>query len=272
MPLGWVEANRKGVKKNRATDEGRGAAIDSWSLEQVIDAGYAVATVYYGDIVSDRSDVREGVQNFIKSGQPAEHDWGAIAAWAWGLQRIVDYLATDADIDASRVVVFGHSRLGKAALLAAAFDERVAMVIPNQAGCGGTAPSRSANPKAETVKIITTRFPHWFTPTFSKFRESVDKIPFDQHALIALMAPRPVFLNNAVEDQWADPDGQFKVLVAADPVYKLLGSEGLSSTTRPAIGVAMMSPLGYAIREGKHSVTPADWKLFVDVANTRLKK
>lgn len=271
LPQGWMR-DGKGVKKNLATDEGRGTAIDAWSLEHVIDAGYAVATVYYGDIVSDRSDKREGVQNYIKTGQPAEHDWGAIAAWAWGLQRVVDYLVTDADIDSSRIVVFGHSRLGKTALLAAAFDERIAAAIPSQAGCGGTAPSRTTNPKAETVKIITKAFPHWFTPTFSKFRDSVDKIPFDQHALVALVAPRPVLFNNALEDQWADPDGQFRILVAADPVYKLLGSEGLGAKERPAVGSSVLSPLGYAIREGKHSVTPADWRVFVDFANARLKK
>ncbi|MEI7684681.1 MAG: acetylxylan esterase [Planctomycetota bacterium] len=272
LPLGWVDGNRKGVVKNRATEESRGISVDRWSLEQNIDAGYAVATVYYGDIVSDRTDVREGVQNHIKTGAPADHDWGAIAAWAWGLQRIVDYLVTDGDIDATRIIAFGHSRLGKTALLAAAFDERIAAAIPSQAGCGGTAPSRTTNPKAETVKVITKRFPHWFTPTFSKFRDSVDTIPFDQHALIALVAPRPVLLSNALEDQWADPDGQFRLLIAADPVYKLLGSEGLGATKRPSVGGALLSPLGFSYREGKHSVTPADWKTFVDFANARLKK
>lgn len=272
LPTNWVPGGRKGVKNNRATDEGRGSDASAWSMEQLVDAGYAVATVYCGDIVSDRSDKKEGIQNFIKTGHDAAHDWGAIAAWAWGLERCIDYLLTDPDLDANRIILFGHSRLGKTALLAAAFDERAAMVIPNQAGCGGTSPSRSRNPKSETVKVITTRFPHWFTPTFAKFSDAVDKIPFDQHCLIALMAPRPVLLNNATEDQWANPDGQFDMLLAADPVYKLFGSEGVAAKERPAVGRLLTSPLGYRIRAGKHSVTPEDWQAFVDYANVRLKK
>lgn len=271
LPLGWVR-DGKGVKNNRATEEGRGREVKTWSIEQTIDAGYAVATVYYGDIVSDRSDQRDGVQNHIKTGAPAEHDWGAIAAWAWGLQRVLDYLATDPDIDVSRIVVFGHSRLGKTALLASAFDERVALAIPHQAGCGGTGPNRAKNPKAETVKIITKSFPHWFTPTFTKFGDAVDKLPFDQHCLVALIAPRPILLSNATEDQWANPDGQFEMLVAADPVYKLLGSQGLASPTPPAVGRLVSSPLGYFIRSGSHSTTPEDWRVFVEYANAHLKK
>ncbi len=271
LPETWVP-NNKGVKNNKATDEGRGAAIDGWSIEQTIDAGYAVATVYAGDIEPDRADKREGVLAHIHSGQPAAHDWGALAAWAWGISRVIDYLETDPDIDMSRVIVFGHSRMGKTALLAAAFDERVALCIPHQAGCGGTGPSRSRNPKAESIKRITTTFPHWFTPTFSKFGDAVEKIPFDQHCLIALMAPRPVLLTNATDDQWANPDGQFDMLVAADPVYQLLGSEGLSAKSRPGVGQLVTSPLGYFIRDGKHSTTPADWRVFVEYSNARLTK
>lgn len=274
LPQTWVPGNNKikGVKDNRATDEGRGKEIDTWSIEQTIDAGYAVATVYAGDIEPDRTGKREGVQAFIHSGKPAEHDWGTIAAWAWGISRVIDYLVTDADIDAGRIIVFGHSRMGKTALLAAAFDERVALAIPHQAGCGGTAPNRSRNPKAESVKRINTSFPHWFTPTFSKFNDAVEKIPFDQHALVAMMAPRPVLLSNALDDQWANPDGQFDMLVAADPVYKLLGSEGLAVKSQPAIGQLVSSPLGYFIRNGKHSTTPEDWRVFVQYANARLVK
>jgi hypothetical protein len=272
LPTAWVPGNNKtkGVKDNRATEEGRGKEIATWSIEQTIDAGYAVATVYAGDIEPDHAGKHEGVQAHIHSGKPAEHDWGTIAAWAWGISRVIDYLVTDADIDASRIIVFGHSRMGKTALLASAFDERVALAIPHQAGCGGTGPSRSRNPKAESVKRINTSFPHWFTPTFSKFNDAVEKIPFDQHCLVAMMAPRPVLLSNALDDQWANPDGQFDMLVAAEPVYKLLGAEGLAVKTRPATGQLVTSPLGYFIRDGAHSTTPEDWRVFVQYANARL--
>ena len=231
-----------------------------------------MATFYAGDVEPDRTDKREGVLAHIHSGQPAEHDWGALAAWAWGISRVIDYLATDTDIDITRVIVFGHSRMGKTALLASAFDSRVALAIPHQAGCGGTGPSRARNPKAETVKRITTSFPHWFAPTFAKFGDAVDKIPFDQHCLIALLAPRPVLLTNATDDQWANPDGQFDMLVAADPVYKLLGSEGLTVKSRPDVGQLVSSPLGYYIRAGDHSTTPADWRVFLEYANAQWKK
>lgn len=260
LPTGWVDGGRKGVVKNRATDAGRGSALDRWAIEQTIDAGFAVATVYYGDIVSDRSDVQEGIQKHFKTDVP----WGAITAWAFGLQRVVDYLVADPDFDASKIIAVGHSRLGKTALLAAAFDSRVAMVVSNQSGCGGAAPSRTTNPKAETIVRITSRFPHWFTPAFARFGKNVERLPVDQHLLIALIAPRPVLLNNAIEDQWADPDGQFRMLQLADPVYKLLGSEGLRAKSRPAVGEASFGPLSYSIREGKHSVTPADWRTFVE--------
>lgn len=270
----WMAPNRKGVKDARSTEESRGTAIDTWSIEQTIDAGYAVATVYYGDIDPDRKDKREGIQPHLqKPGTtPAPTDWATIAAWAWGVSRCLDYLVTDPDIDASRIIVFGHSRLGKTALLAAAFDERIALAIPHQAGCGGTAPSRTHNPKSETVKVINKSFPHWFNGPFKEFDDQVERLPFDQHCLIALVAPRPILLSNALDDQWANPDGQFDMAKAADPVYKLLGSPGLAAKSRPPIGELVTSPLGYYIREGKHSTTPEDWRVFVRYADANLKK
>jgi hypothetical protein len=274
LPETWIPGKGPTVKKNRATEAGRGTEVDVWAIEQTIDRGYAVATFYCGDVDPDRADVREGIQPHLRKAgtQPGPHDWGTIAAWAWGIQRVVDYLAQDADIDPSRIIVVGHSRLGKTALLAAAFDERIALAIPHQAGCGGTAPSRSRNPKAETVKRINTSFPHWFNGAFKKFNDQVDRLPFDQHCLIALMAPRPVLLSNAVEDQWANPDGQFDMLKAAEPVYRLLGAGGLETKTMPEVGKLSAGTLGYYIREGKHSMTREDWRIFVDFADRHLKK
>jgi hypothetical protein len=272
LPEGWMYGHYPGVKKNRATEAGRATQIDVWAIEQTIDRGYAVATFYNGDVDPDRSDLREGIQPHLrkKGHKPGPHDWGTIAAWAWGIQRAIDYLVTDPDVDASRIIVVGHSRLGKTALLAAAFDERIAMAIPLQAGCGGTAPSRGT--VGESVKRINTSFPHWFNGAFKEFNDHPDRIPFDQHCLVALVAPRPVLFANAVEDTWANPAGQFQVLQAADPVYRLLGAGGLDAKRMPEPGVLSDGTLGYYIRAGKHSMNQGDWKVFLDFADRHLKK
>jgi hypothetical protein len=274
LPTAWMYPHIPGVKDNRATEAGRGKQIDVWALEQSIDRGYAVATFYNGDIDPDQKDVREGIQPYLlkKAGKHGPHDWGTIAAWVWGVHRVVDYVCTQLDFDWNRIAVVGHSRLGKTAILAAALDERIALAIPHQAGCGGTSPDRNDNPKAESVKRINTSFPHWFNDTFKQFNDQTDKMPFDQHCLLALMAPRPVLLSNAVEDQWANPDGQFRMLQAADPVYRFLGVTGLEAKRMPSLGKLIDSPLGYYIRPGKHSMTKEDWKIFLDFADKRLGK
>jgi hypothetical protein len=270
LPTVWMYAG----PKHRATEAERGTQIDTWALEQSIDRGYAVATFYNGDVDPDQKDVREGIQPHLrkKDAKPGPHDWGTIAAWAWGVHRVVDYVHDHKDLDPKRIAVVGHSRLGKTVLLAAALDERIALAIPHQAGCGGTAPSRSHNPKAETVKRINTSFPHWFDGAFKEFNDHPDKLPFDQNCLAALMAPRPVLFSNAVEDQWANPSGQFDVLQAADPVYRFLGAGGLKAERMPEPGKLIDSKLGYYIRPGKHSMTKEDWKIFLDFADKHFDK
>jgi hypothetical protein len=272
LPTAWMYARYPGVKDNRATDAGRGTAVDVWALDQSIARGYAVATFYSGDIDPDRPDVREGIQpHFLKKGEkPGPHAWGTIAAWTWGIQRAVDYLVQNKDIDRDRIAVVGHSRLGKTALLAAALDERIALAIPLQAGCGGTAPSRGK--VGESVQRINTSFPHWFNGTFKEFNTQPERLPFDQHCLVALVAPRPVLFSNAVEDTWANPEGQFEVLRAADPVYRFLGAEGLKAKKMPEPGKLIDSTLGYYIRPGKHSMTREDWKVFLDFADKQMPK
>jgi hypothetical protein len=268
-----MPANCPGVKNNRATEAGRGAQVDVWAIEDSIDRGYAVATFYGGDIAPDHAEAREGIRTyFLQTGRtkPGPHAWGTIAAWAWGLHRAVDYLRTVPEIDASRIAVIGHSRLGKTALLAAAFDERIALVIPHQAGCGGTAPSRGK--VGESVKQINDHFPHWFADTFKEFNEHPDRLPFDQHGLVALVAPRPVLLTNAVADTWANPAGQFQVLQAADPVYRLLNVDGLGAAKVPEPNQLINTPLGYHIRPGKHSMGKEDWKVFWEFADKQLGK
>lgn len=268
LPQAWMRPNCPGCVDNRATEAGRGTQKDVWDLERTIARGYAVATFYCGDIDPDKPDFTDGVHpHYLQPGQqqPGPHDWGTIAAWAWGIQRAVDYLVTDADLDRERIAVVGHSRLGKTALLAAAFDERIALAIPHQAGCGGTAPSRGT--VGESVQRINTSFPHWFNDQFPKFNDQVERLPFDQHALAALVAPRPVLFSNAVEDTWANPEGQFEVLKAADKVYRFLNAGGLDATSVPETGKLIDSKLGYYIRPGKHSMTPADWDVFLDYAD-----
>ena len=274
IPTEWMYGNHPGVKDNRATEAGRGSEIDVWALEQSIDRGYAVATFYNGDIDPDRKEVRGGIRPFLpKPPVATPHDTATIMAWAWGIHRAVDYLVTDKqEIDSKRIAVVGHSRLGKTALLAAAFDDRIALAIPHQAGCGGTAPSRCHNPKAETVKRINTSFPHWFCGAFKEFNDATDKLPFDQNCLVAIVAPRPVLFSNAVEDQWANPGGQFDVLKAADPVYRFLGAGGLGAKTMPEPNQLIDSTLGYYLRPGKHSMTKDDWKVFLDFADKHLGK
>jgi hypothetical protein len=241
-------------------------------LEQSIDRGYAVASFYGGDVDPDRPDERGGLRPFLKTlgGAAGPHECGTIAAWAWGLQRAVDYLVTVKEIDPKRIAVFGHSRLGKTALLAAAFDERIALAIPHQAGCGGTAPSRGK--VGESVKQINDRFPHWFCGEFKEFNEHPERLPFDQNCLAALVAPRPLLFSNAVKDTWANPRGQFDVLRAAEPVYRLLGAGGLGTADFPPTGKLIGDELGYYIRPGGHSTTPADWKIFLDFADRHFGK
>jgi dienelactone hydrolase len=266
LPEGWMYPGRKGVVKNQATEAGRGTAKEVWAIDQTIARGYAVATLYNGDIDPDRKEERGPLKKAIDPDNKA----GTIAAWAWGIHRVVDYLATRDDIDAKRIIAVGHSRLGKTALLAGAMDDRIALSIPHQAGCGGTAPSRGT--VGESVERINTSFPHWFNDRFKAFNKEPQRLPFDQHALAALMAPRPVLFSNATEDTWANPEGQFEVLRAADPVYRLLGAEGLASEKRPDEGKLSAGRLGYYIRAGKHSMTREDWKVFLDFADKHLAK
>lgn len=271
LPRSWVPATRKGVKDNKASDETRGSDVEKWNVDLAIERGYAIACFYNGDLDPDRADERGGIRPaWNRDGKSLPDDTATIMTWAWGFHRVIDYLLTQKDIDPKRIIAVGHSRLGKTALVAAAFDERIAIAMPHQAGCGGTAPSRGKI--GEQVKQINDRFPHWFCGNFKQFNDDPARLPFDQHCLVALCAPRAVLFSNAKEDQWANPDGQFEVLRAAEPVYQLLGAGGLNAKERPDIGKLVDSKLGYFYREGKHSMTRDDWKAFLDYADKQLGK
>jgi len=284
MPQGWTRESFPGAEPNRAAAAGRGKQKEAWAIEQSIDRGYAVASFYSGDVVPDDKVLAEAaLKTFRKSlgDERGPAETATIMAWSWGFSRMLDYLLTVPEIDGKRVAVVGHSRNGKTALLAAAFDTRIAMAIPSQAGCGGSAPSRVApelaapkaggRPQAETVAVINKAFPHWFCGHFKAFNDAPERLPFDQHELIALCAPRPVLLSNATEDLWANPAGQFEMLRAADPVYRLVAGDGLGAEKMPVTGSLLNSRLGYFIREGKHSMTTPDWKVWLDYADKWLK-
>ena len=260
LPTVWVPDRDAASENHRATEAGRGTQADAWAIDTLIDRGYALATFYSGDVAPDHPGHADGIAPMYPG-----YDWGNVRIWAWGCSRVLDYLVTNPDIDAKKVAVIGHSRMGKAALVAGAFDERFAIVFSHQSGCGGSAPSRGT--VGESVEKINNHFPHWFNGVFKTFNTVPSRLPFDQNALAALVSPRPLLFSNAVEDTWANPEGQFQVLKAAEPVYKLLGAGGLDAEALPAIDTLVDSTLGYVIRPGKHSMTRHDWTFFLEFAD-----
>ena len=251
----------------------RGNQKNRWPVGKIIDAGYGLATIHYFDFYLDRKD------NFTESVMPLfgyrstedVPDYGgmAISAWAWGYSRAMDYLETDPSTDASRVIVAGHSRLGKAALWAGAQDTRFAVIISNDSGCGGAA--LSMRRIGETVNEINKIFPHWFCKNFRKYSWNEDNLPVDQHELLALAAPRPLYVASAEEDRWADPKGEFLSLWHASEVYSLYGYKGMPSPEMPEVNCPVMERTGYHIRTGIHDVTDYDWDCFIKFSDKWLK-
>jgi hypothetical protein len=253
------------------TDPSRLQLSGFWPAEEVIARGFGIAAIQNNELAPDDSATfRDGVIRLFEGETAGEREpdaWAGLAAWGWGASRAMDYLETDSGVDAARVAVLGHSRGGKAALWAGAEDERFALVISNESGAGGAALSRRRY--GETVARITSAFPHWFAPRFTDFGGREDDLPIDQHMLIALMAPRAVYIASADEDLWADPRGEFLALAHAAPVFALWGNPLVRHDQMPSLEQpARFGRLGYHVRRGPHNLTPYDWMRFLDFAET----
>lgn len=273
MPTVWIDNDKdKHITGFHATEASRGTDSSRWPLNEIIDHGYGVATAYYGDLEPDNpAGWKTGIRTTMKKELGInENEWGAIGAWAWGLSRMMDYLETDPGVNAKEVVVTGHSRLGKTALWAAANDTRFAMVVSNDSGEGGAALSKRFF--GETIEKINTVFPYWFCPAYKKYNGHAELLPVDQHILLSLMAPRPLYVASAQDDLWADPKGEFLSAKNAGPVYALFGKKGLGVDSMPPVNTPVGETIRYHIRTGKHDITFYDWEQYIDFANVQFQK
>jgi dienelactone hydrolase len=245
----WMPTGGPGVVDHRATDASRASRMHRWPALEMARRGYAIATFYHGDVALDRAD-------------DVHARFSTMSRWAWGLQRALDYLQADRDIDSSRVIAMGHSRNGKAALWAAATDERFLGAVSNQSGCGGAALNNGK--QGERIADIARNFPHWFTQHFATYAGRDEEVPVDQHELLACIAPRPVLVTSAAEDRWADPIAEHRSCVLAGEAYAAHDAEPLPTNDYPPVNTLVAGTIGYHVRPGQHDITPADWNVFAE--------
>jgi hypothetical protein len=261
-------------KTNTKIPAPKGRGFGRLNVEPLLDAGIGVATFYYGDVDPDYlNGFSNGIRaRYLKPGQTerGSEDWGSIAAWAWGMSRVEDYFETDKSIDAKRVAIHGVSRLGKTVMWAGAHDQRFAAVIASCSGEGGAA--LSSRNYGETIAHLTapTRYPYQFAENYAKWAGFPDKAPMDAHMLVALIAPRPVLLQTGSTDNWSDPKGEFLAAVAAGPVYKLLGKDGLDTDVWPAAKQPILHDIAYYMHDGGHGMVPTDWDIYIEFLKMHL--
>lgn len=268
LPLSdrWVAS---APDNHRATEKSRGTQARRWPLDTIVARGYAIVTAYYGDIEPDHpTGWKTGIRSVLGDTTRTDN-WGAIGAWAWGMSRILDYLQTDPTIDAKRVIAMGHSRIGKAALWAAAQDKRFVAAISNEAGEGGASLARRSY--GETVGRLNYAFPHWFARQYRSYNDNVPALPVDQHILLSLIAPRPLYVASAEDDRWSDPRGEFLSAKATEPVYGLYRKTGIGTAEYPAVNTTVGQLVRYHVRTGPHDVQPFDWWQYLNFADALVK-
>lgn len=268
----WVWAGAKGAKDSKPTEASRGATASRWHIERLLDRGYAVATVFANEIALDKKGpLNTGVLAAYPELQDRGDNFSTIGAWAWGLSRAMDYLETDPKANKKQVMVFGFSRMGKASLWAGAQDQRFAVTISNESGGGGAALSKRIF--GEDVARLTNGNPHWFATNFKKYNQNEEALPFDQHMIVSLIAPRAVYIASAEQDKGADPYGEFLTAQAADPVYRFLGVKGFPATHYPALHEPILGGhIAYHVRAGNHDVTDYDWDQYMNFADRYFKQ
>jgi hypothetical protein len=261
----FLVINHRGMKTMDVTRQNKDGF---WPAEEVIEAGYAIAGFDVKDVAPDNNErFAEGVLEKLYPEQlEMNNGMRALGAWGWGASRAIDYFEKDETIDASKVISVGHSRGGKASLWHGAQDKRVAIAVSNESGNSGAALSRRNF--GETVARITQTFPYWFTPNYRQYADNEDKLPVDQHMLLALMAPRAVYVASAAGDLWADPKGQYLSLSEAMWIYPIYGIEGNLPTEMPEVGRQIIqAQSGFHNREGDHNMTLYDWQQFIRFAD-----
>ena len=252
-------------------DPTRQAKSEFWPAEEVISRGYAIAAFNNANVDPDNYDqFKNGIHGLLDHGERNSESWGTIAAWAWGASRCMDYFETDKEIDRERVAVVGHSRGGKTALWAGAEDERFSMVISNESGCGGATLARRRY--GETVARINNVFPHWFCSNYEKYADNEDNMPVDMHMLLALIAPRSLYVACADNDLWGDPKGSYLALYNSMPVFRLLKTGSDMPESMPPLNTQIISgKTGFHIRDGGHNMLLKDWNWFMDFADNEWK-
>jgi len=258
-------------RESENTDVSRKVKSEFWPAEELVARGYAIAAFHNADVDPDNfDDFKNGIHGLLDRGERRPDSWGTIAAWAWGASRCMDYFETDNDIDSKKVALVGHSRGGKTALWAAAEDQRFAIAVSNESGCGGAALARRKY--GETVARINNGFPHWFCMNYRKWSGNEDAIPVDMHMLIALIAPRAVYITSASDDLWADPRGSYLSLYHSLPVFRLYDKNTSIPEIMPPLNKQVISGnVAYHIRDGAHNMLLKDWNWFMDFGDIVLK-